>query len=319
MTSKRLLSLLLAVPASADILFATSYNDHALTTLELKGSSLSVLSKSTDCGSEPTWLTLDYGKSVLYCLNEGWGGNASITSYKTGVNGALTKQDILPVLKSPVASTLFGANNSELAVAFYDTSSFGTFSVGDAKTLASLQKETYKLAAPGPVPDRQDVPHLHDAVLDPTKKFIVVPDLGSDLVRLYQVQAGSTSVTPLTPIKAVPASGPRHAAFAVVGQNTFLYTVNELGNSITGYKLPTRAMLLPNSIASSTSAPMGRTVPCPKVPRLRRLLFLRTRSSSSSRRAGRICLHSPTSMRPTRLRCPQTRLSRLPLMERLAH
>jgi len=116
--AKSLLALALAGPAAADILFATSYNDHALTTLELKGSSLSVVSKSMDCGSEPTWLTLDYSKSILYCLNEGWGGNASITSYKTSASGNLTKLDFLPVLKSPVASTLFGADNSGLAVAF---------------------------------------------------------------------------------------------------------------------------------------------------------------------------------------------------------
>lgn len=117
-TSKMLLSMLLAAPASAEILFATSYNDHALTTLDLSGSSLSVVSKSYGCGSEPTWLTLDSANSVLYCLNEGWGGNASITSYKTGAGGALTELDFLPVLKSPVASTLFGPNNSQLAVAF---------------------------------------------------------------------------------------------------------------------------------------------------------------------------------------------------------
>lgn len=117
-TLTTLLSMLLAAPASASILFATSYNDHALTTLSLTGSSLSVVSKSYDCGSEPTWLTLDHAKSLLYCLNEGWGGNASITSYKTGVNGALTELDVLPVLKSPVASTLFGSDDSYLAVAF---------------------------------------------------------------------------------------------------------------------------------------------------------------------------------------------------------
>lgn len=116
-----------------------------------------------------------------------------------------------------------------------DTSTFSTFSVGDAKALALQQKETYTLSAPGPVPDRQEAPHLHDAVLDPTKKFILVPDLGSDLIRIFRIDSGSKSVTPVTPIKAVPASGPRHCAFAVVGQNTYFYTVNELGNSITGY------------------------------------------------------------------------------------
>ncbi len=118
MAPRGLLSLLLATSASAEVLFATSYNDHALTVLNLKGSALTAVSKSYDCGSEPTWLTLDSAKSVLYCLNEGWGGNSSITSYKTTADGTLAKLDILPVLKSPVASTLFGPNNTEQAVAF---------------------------------------------------------------------------------------------------------------------------------------------------------------------------------------------------------
>lgn len=113
-----LLSLLLAAPASAEVLFATSYNDHAVTALNLDGSSLSVINKTYDCGSEPTWLTLDHAKSVLYCLNEGWGGSSSITSFKTRADGNLETLDILPVLKSPVASTLYGPNNSGLAVAF---------------------------------------------------------------------------------------------------------------------------------------------------------------------------------------------------------
>ncbi|KAK3376167.1 Lactonase, 7-bladed beta-propeller-domain-containing protein [Lasiosphaeria ovina] len=236
MTPKGLLSLLLAAPASAEILFATSYNDHALYTLSLNASSLAVVAKSYDCGSEPTWLTLDYAKSVLYCLNEGWGGAASITSYKT-TGGALTKLDVLPVLKSPVASTLFGPNKTELAVAYYDTSSFITFSVADPSKLALQQQETYKLASPGPVPDRQDVPHIHDAILDPTGQYLVATDLGADLLHIYKISNDAKNVTELTPVKAVPGSGPRHGAFATAGKNTYFYNVNELSNTITGYSV----------------------------------------------------------------------------------
>lgn len=118
-----------------------------------------------------------------------------------------------------------------------DTSSFGTFSVAKPNDLTPLQLETYTLPAPGPVPDRQDVPHLHDAILDPTKAFLLVPDLGSDLVRVYKipVAGNASSVAEVTPIKAVPGSGPRHGGFAVVGNNTFFYHVNELSNTITGY------------------------------------------------------------------------------------
>lgn len=234
-SNSKLLSLLFAVPATAEILFATSYNDHAVTSLNLQGSSLSVVSKNLDCGSEPTFLTLDYAKSILYCLNEGWGGSSSLTSYKTSTSGQLETIKVLPVLKSPVSSTLFGANRTKLAVAHYDTSAFSTFSVADSGTgLAQLSQQAYTLPGPGTVPERQDAPHLHDAVLDPTGKFILVPDLGSDLVRVYQVGAND-AVTEAAPIKAVAGSGPRHAAFAKAGKKTFLYTLNELSNTISGY------------------------------------------------------------------------------------
>ena len=44
--------------------------------------------------------------------------NSSITSYKTSSDGKLETLDVLPVLKSPVASTLYGPGNGGLAVAF---------------------------------------------------------------------------------------------------------------------------------------------------------------------------------------------------------
>jgi 6-phosphogluconolactonase (cycloisomerase 2 family) len=87
----------------------------------------------------------------------------------------------------------------------------------------------------GPVPSRQDAPHLHDAILDPTKRFIMVTDLGSDMIRIYTIGRDGLSWSQLPPIGAEPGSGPRHGAFAVAGDNTYFYSVNELGNSITGY------------------------------------------------------------------------------------
>nr|URT29639.1 AmpI [Beauveria felina] len=207
-----LASLLMAAPASASIIFAASYNDHSVTALNLEGSSLTTVATSYDCGSEPTWLTLDHSKKILYCLNEGWGGEASITSYRTNADTASANLET-------------------------DTSTFGTFSVGDPTALGLLHNETYTLDAPGPVPDRQEVPHLHQSILDPTKRFIVVPDLGADLIRIYKIESGSTGVTAVEPIPAVPGSGPRHGAFSVIGNKIFFYTVNELSNTITGYRV----------------------------------------------------------------------------------
>jgi 6-phosphogluconolactonase (cycloisomerase 2 family) len=232
------LSVLVAARAAAAVnLWATSYNDHTVTSLELKGKSLTVLGKNLDCGTQPTWLTLDKAKNTLYCLNEGWDPPSSITAYKTKRDGSLETLDILPVLKSPVSSTLYGPGNSGLFVAHYDTSSVTTYSVKNPKDLGLVKNETYTMSGKGPNPDRQEIPHEHDAVLDPTGKFVLVPDLGADLVRVYKLAAGSVDWTAQAPVKAVAGSGPRHAAFATLGGNTYFYTYNELSNTVTGYKV----------------------------------------------------------------------------------
>jgi 6-phosphogluconolactonase (cycloisomerase 2 family) len=93
------------------------------------------------------------------------------------------------------------------------------------------------MAGPGPVPDRQDVPHLHHTIIDPTKRFMVVPDLGADLLRVYALQKGSIAWTEIDPVVALPGSGPRHGVFATAGPNTFFYVLNELSNTISGYKV----------------------------------------------------------------------------------
>lgn len=203
-----------------------------------------------------------------------------------------------------------------------DTSSFGVFSVADAKALSVVQNQTYTLAAPGPVPDRQDAPHLHDAILDPTGKFLLSPDLGSDLIHVYKIEAGAAKVTELTSVKAVPGSGPRHGAFSVQGMNTYFYTVNELGNSITGYDVmymgdsepmftelfsfsthgpgatvPAGTKAAEMQVSVSSSSPPHS--PCPSTVQRSNKSHSLTGTSSSSPRAARCRSRSRTSTRPT--------------------
>lgn len=92
---------------------------------------------------------------------------------------------------------------------------------------------------PGPGPDplhRQLTPHPHEALLDPTEKFIIVPDLGADLVRVFSIDPKTSLLTEQTPYTAPPASGPRHGAFHVTDcGKTFFYLVSELANTIASY------------------------------------------------------------------------------------
>lgn len=100
-----------------------------------------------------------------------------------------------------------------------------------------VQNETFTLDQPGPNPERQDVPHPHQALLDPTSAFILVPDLGADLVRVYQADAGSLKLTPIAPLKVTPGAGPRHGAFKTALNRTFYYVATELANTIIGYEV----------------------------------------------------------------------------------
>lgn len=121
--------------------------------------------------------------------------------------------------------------------------------------LELVQNETYALAhPPGPDPARQEAPHPHDAIVDPTGQYLLVPDLGADLIRVFKLDhraRAARTLTPLPPVVASPGSGPRHGAFVRVPatatatapdvdgsrSRTFFYLVSELANTITGYEV----------------------------------------------------------------------------------
>jgi 6-phosphogluconolactonase (cycloisomerase 2 family) len=93
------------------------------------------------------------------------------------------------------------------------------------------------MTSPGPNPSRQDAPHPHQALIDPTDSYIVVPDLGADLVRVFNINHSSSLLTAQTPFNAPPGSGPRHGAFSVSERDTFFFLVSELGNTAASYNV----------------------------------------------------------------------------------
>lgn len=77
-------------------------------------------------------------------------------------------------------------------------------------------------------------------MLDPTGTFLVVPDLGADLVRVWNVDPKTLDLTPSTPLSAANGSGPRHVAFLKTESKTFMYLTSELANTVTVYEVTYR-------------------------------------------------------------------------------
>jgi 6-phosphogluconolactonase (cycloisomerase 2 family) len=95
------------------------------------------------------------------------------------------------------------------------------------------------MSGTGPVPSRQEAPHPHMALVDPTGNFMVIPDLGADLIRIYSIEKSSGILTSCGNYTAEAGSGPRHGTWFVppagTGIGTVLYIGNELANTVSAF------------------------------------------------------------------------------------
>lgn len=100
-----------------------------------------------------------------------------------------------------------------------------------------LQTLKYTMSGPGKIPSRQEAPHPHHIFPDPSGDFLIVPDLGADLIRIDRIDRNSGKLTECGTGKPVPGTGPRHGSFYGSGANTTLFIANELSNSVSGWKV----------------------------------------------------------------------------------
>ena len=139
---------------------------------------------------------------------------------------------------------------------------------------AVLQLEKFSMAQKGPN-SRQDVPHPHEVNLDPTGKFIITPDLGADVVRVFKIDAASGKLTACSQGKADAGDGPRHIKFWKSADGLQkAYVLNELGNSVSAWDVtyPSDAsgcLTLKKTQTLSTYAPGKKGGPTTKAAEVR--------------------------------------------------
>ncbi|MEU4742142.1 lactonase family protein, partial [Actinosynnema sp. NPDC023658] len=102
----------------------------------------------------------------------------------------------------------------------------------------------------GPDPDRQEGPHAHQVLPDPTGEFVLAVDLGADAVFAYRL-TDQGKLTPAATSRLHSGAGPRHLAFHPSGR--FAYIANELDSTVVvaGYD---RGVLTPGAKLSTLPA-----------------------------------------------------------------
>jgi len=183
----------------------------------------------------PSWVITDPRHRFLYAVSEvGNDGkvHGSISSYaidpKTGALKFLNKVDsggggACHLVVDHTGKMMFVANYGTGSVASFALHADG--SIGDQTGFDQQHGSSVN-------PVRQEGPHAHAVVLSADNRFLIVPNLGTDQVKIYRVDAAKGTFAPSDPasISVKAGLGPRHFTFGRTGK--FAYLLCEMGSSV---------------------------------------------------------------------------------------
>lgn len=186
--------------------------------------------------ANPTYLALDHHKKHLYTTNEIKNyhdlQSAAASSYEIDTTtGKLTfiNQRISGGLDA--CHILVSSDDRYAMVANFKSGSTIVLPIGED---GSLGKPTCFLQhkGTGPDPIRQEGPHAHQVISDREEKRVFVPDLGTDMIVVYDVDWEMGYLIPNKDASArvTAGEGPRHCVFNSAGDKVYLIT--EMGNTI---------------------------------------------------------------------------------------
>jgi 6-phosphogluconolactonase len=183
----------------------------------------------------PSFLTVTDDRAFVYVANE-------TMSFDGRPSGAVTayRRNVQTGACSPLGSRLSGGTMpAHLALdpseRFIVVANSRSGSIACLPRLAdgSLGKVAVflKLDGAGVHPVRQTGAHPHMIAFDPVTGQLLVPDLGVDVVRVFDFSVnGQLSPVPAATLRVAPGAGPRQLAFHPDGDA--LFVLNELNNTL---------------------------------------------------------------------------------------
>jgi 6-phosphogluconolactonase len=181
----------------------------------------------TSAVADPSFLALSADRGTLYAVSE-------LPDQGAAVAFSLRDPDAPDLVGEPVAvggaPTHLCLHHGHLITADYGTGSVSVVALNPDGTLDALRHVT-RHQGHGPHPERQEGPHAHAVLPDPTGRLLLSVDLGTDSVRVCQLEADSGQLRVMREAALRPGSGPRHLTFHPHGHRA--YVVDELGASVT--------------------------------------------------------------------------------------
>ena len=181
--------------------------------------------------SNPSFLALHPNKQFLYCCNEN--NNGMVTGFAIDpLTGLLTQLNMQSTEGANPASLTVHPSGKYVLAANYSGSSIIAIALNANGTLGAISDFRVHTGPLGPNPARQEAPHPHDILTDPSGKWVLVNDLGQDRTYIYAFDPAVGKFVPGPMPFAVhdAGSGPRHFAFHPNG--SYFYSCSELSNTV---------------------------------------------------------------------------------------
>ncbi|MFJ8783790.1 lactonase family protein [Streptomyces sp. NPDC102476] len=169
---------------------------------------------------DPSYLALSARGDVLYTVSETAEG--AVAAYR--VSGDRPRPAGPPVPVDGNGPTHLAVHAGHVLTANYGSGSVTTVPLRADGSLAGAPSGVLRHTGSGPHTPRQQGPHAHQVQPDPSGRWIVSVDLGTDSVRVCTLTDGALDVHREVALR--PGSGPRHLAFHPDG--TRAYVLNEL-------------------------------------------------------------------------------------------
>lgn|SRR5574337_800825 len=183
---------------------------------------------TTAAGANPSFLYLHSGGRVLYTVH---GDGDAVSAFAIeAADGRLLPQGRYPVDGRNPVHLCLSPNVRWLLVACYATGNVSSLAVREDGRLGHIASRLALPGEPGPIAAQQQGSHPHQVVFDPSGRWLLVPDKGTDRLHTLTLDEATGKLSWVSSAALPPGSGPRHLAFTRDGQR--LYLACELGSAV---------------------------------------------------------------------------------------
>ncbi|WP_250502497.1 lactonase family protein [Caballeronia sp. AZ7_KS35] len=181
----------------------------------------------------PTWLMAHPRLPMLYAVDDRSDKPGSVSAFVVNrETGALNRIGVIATQGVGTTHLTYDASSETIFAANYNSGSVSSVAVRDGMPEALASTVSERGSGPG---KRQMSAHAHDALVDPSGRYVLVPDLGADRVFVYRFDRATRKMwkddaNVSRDFVAPFGSGPRHIVFGANGR--FAYLITELSADV---------------------------------------------------------------------------------------